>query len=655
MKPLFKRALAAVAVIAVVAGIAPFLNAPAAFANGSLQGAATIKTAGGAANLQSADSNTTFTLRLPGGAACPGDSNVDPFYHWAGYFVSGAIDPATLQFNSQGPTGPTSGTYATFKQPLRTSSGGAAVIARNTAGSTPPDPSGPIVNIDDMSFATLADDAVPSGVYNIGIACYAGPASATQMSNFWNVQITVTDNANGTGTAFAWQNGTVPAAPTITATAATTNTTTGQMSVAITNSAANPSITSCKVYVSTTAAQANPIAGSPFTDTNCVTPYVVTGLAYGQQYFTKVSAVNAVGEGPQSTEANGTPVRPAVASLGAVPSPNQVALDWADQALKDSAETYTIDICTLPATSPCGANSAGHQGTAGSPSTTSATSDKTVTGLVAGQLYTFTVSYGNYGTSLTSSIQSTPLSNSILLQDITVGRPNGALVLTQVCGKWDQMAAETEQFGYPTGLPLSAASTTGTAPTTGASAGGPADGTFGQYPYPENSDGTANATYPTHCGITLGNAHLIARPGATGTDGAGQFFAANGRLNQVTVVDTRDTDQGWSVNFAMSDLSNASTSTAISGNELGWTAQRTQTAAFNDGYGVQYSQAVSLVNGAMTPNTQGAAGAGTAHSVISAASGHGLGIATLDARIKLLIPINARNGNYAGTLTINAL
>ncbi|HVT77803.1 MAG TPA: hypothetical protein VHD87_12295, partial [Acidimicrobiales bacterium] len=126
--------------------------------------------------------------------------------------------------------------------------------------------------------------------------------------------------------------------------------------------------------------------------------------------------------------------------------------------------------------------------------------------------------------------------------------------------------------------------------------------------------------------------------------------------NQVTVVDTRDTDPGWTVNFAMSDLTNQSDATTISGNELGWTAQKTDTPAFQDGYGNTYDQVVNYVTQTEVPNTQGSAGAGTAQAVIQAPDATpGLGIATLDARIKLLIPIHAHNGNYAGTLTINAL
>ena len=130
-------------------------------------------------------------------------------------------------------------------------------------------------------------------------------------------------------------------------------------------------------------------------------------------------------------------------------------------------------------------------------------------------------------------------------------RPVGALVLTQVCGAYGALAAETlSSASRPActaatavnSSTVAAPTTGGTAPTTGALPGGPADAVRNQYPYPVNPDGTSNATYPTHCGINLGNAQFV-RSGA----GAGQFFAAEGRLNQVTVVDTRDGDLGWNV------------------------------------------------------------------------------------------------------------
>lgn len=645
-----KRGLTGVVVAMLAAVTLPFLTATPASAAGVLQGAATINTAGGGALLQSGDGATNWTLRLPSGASCPGDSPNDG-WRWQTYMVPSSVDPSTLQFGGSGPNPP--GTGASFRQPLFDTFGSPVVNQNTPAAATSGGP-GPIVSIPDVNFEVFSPGQIPAGVYNIGIACTLGPASATQMSNFWNVQMTIAENAGGADNAdITWQNGTAPAAPTITTlTPAAVIPATGQVSVAFTNPAANPALTSCTVTVGTTAGGSQ-YSGPGTGSGPCTSPRVVTGLTYGTPYFFRMTSTNSVGTSPVSNELSATVVRPAVANLTATPSPNTITLNWDDQSLKAAGEDYNIDICTLPATSPCLPASSGH--VAPTPSATSTTSDYTFTG-VAGQAYAFTVTYGPAGSSFGSSVSSVPLSNAILLQDITVGRPNGALVLTQVCGRWDEMAAEAgPQLGFPTGLPLSAAQNTPSAPTTGAAAGGPPEvaAKYNQYPYPENADGTANPSYPTHCGIALGNARLVTQ-GTPATTGAGQFFAASGRLNQVTIVDTRDTDPGWTINFTMGSLSNGTDT--LSGNQLGWTAQRTDSPAFQDGNGFTYDQVVNYVNQQLAPNGQGAAGAGTAHGVITAPNATpGLGIATLDARLKLLIPIHAKNGNYAGTLTINAV
>jgi len=48
------------------------------------------------------NSSTSFTLRLPSGAACGGDSAHDG-YRVQSYIVPSGIDPSTLTFNSSGP------------------------------------------------------------------------------------------------------------------------------------------------------------------------------------------------------------------------------------------------------------------------------------------------------------------------------------------------------------------------------------------------------------------------------------------------------------------------------------------------------------------------------------------------------------------------
>jgi len=70
-----------------------------------------------------------------------------------------------------------------------------------------------------------------------------------------------------------------------------------------------------------------------FTEIGNVLAYSDPGLTNGQTYYYKVSAVNAVGEGPLSTEASATPTAPATKpgaprNLQATPGDGQVTLDW---------------------------------------------------------------------------------------------------------------------------------------------------------------------------------------------------------------------------------------------------------------------------------------------------------------------------------------
>ena len=77
--------------------------------------------------------------------------------------------------------------------------------------------------------------------------------------------------------------------------------------------------------------------------------------------------------------------------------------------------------------------------------------------------------------------------------------------------------------------------------------------------------------------------------------GAGQFFAADGRLNQVTVVDTRDADTGWNVVGQVSNFS-AGPGKSFSGSQLGWTPVNTEdTAAFTDSGSPRVASSTSAV------------------------------------------------------------
>ena len=233
-----------------------------------------------------------------------------------------------------------------------------------------------------------------------------------------------------------------------------------------------------------------------------------------------------------------------------------------------------------------------------------------------------------------ASISATSNCDGTVIQDITVVRPAGALVLTQRCGVNGPLPIEPASPGFAA-LPavIASASQIGTAPTLTAG-GAVGDPQFGSYPNP------SPVAAETHCGVNLQTAQLV-------TSGAlaGQYYAANGIINQVTVSDTRDTDTGWTVNGTMSAFTVNGGGASFSGNYLGWSPVVTSTSgALSNGYDQTATPGASVL-----PDT--AAGLATPKTLSRALPGFGLGIASFDARLKLLIPLSARAGTYTGTLT----
>lgn len=620
MKSKLKRACASVAAAAVATSIVPLLWAPAASAAGALQGAASVRTPGGGAAMSSGTSAQSFTLRLPSGAACGGDSANDG-YRVQSYMVPASIDPSTLQFTASGPTIPSN--PSAFQQPLYTT-GFSPYVDAQTANASPSPGPGPIINIPDFTHAVWAPGDIAPGAYNIGIACTQGPAGPTQMKEFWNVTKTFAANGGDGAANVSWSVGAVAAAPTLSSVTPGEGTLTAAFTPGVSDPAATSFTASATDGVST------------FTATGAASPLTISGLTNGTSYTVTVTATNSVGTSGPSNSMTGTPAiapRPAVTNLAAAPGTGLVDLSWT--APTGPAPTG-YDVAVSPA--------------AGTTTVSGTTAQ--VTGLTAGTVYTFTVTPLHpapyVGTS--ASVSATPLASQVLMQEITVTRPVGALVFTQVCGVHGDIPADTLGTpGFPSGsLPAIPATTGGTAPTLTAG-GADADPKFSEYPYPENPDGTAAPNYPTHCGVALGDAKLV-----KSGPGAGQFFAAKGVLNQVTIVETRDTDPGWTANGTVSSFV-AGPGKSFHGSQLGWTPVKTSDSpAFDDADPATpaYDQIVTA-GGVVNPNTVG--GLGDGETLGSSLAGQSLGIAQLDARVKLLIPVTAKSGNYTATLTISAI
>jgi hypothetical protein len=619
-----KRTLAGAAAAAAAMTALPLLAISPAGAVAVNSGTLSVSPLGGT-------SSDNFTINIASGpAACPGDTATDG-YDVQGFMVPAGTDYNTLSFNAIGPS-----VGRSLVDP------GGTPLAYDTTEPV----SGNLWHIPaTLSFANNSPGDFAPGAWDMGIACTQG-SGAGMVKTYWTVPVTITTNTTTGGPAqISWAYGAVPAAPTITTASGGTSTGDQTVHAVFTAPAATPAITSYTATLTGTGAT----AGTNVSQSGAASPIDFSGVAYGT-YDLTVTATNSAGTSPASA-----PVALTVAP-GARPAPTGLA--WTAGSTSGSG--------SLAWTTPTGVAPTGYSvaitGPTASTQTVGAVNSVNLSGLAVGN-YSVTVTPLHpapfVGTPATTTFS--VFASQILIQDITVTRPVGALVLTQVCGSYGALDQEDAQLGFPAGLdPKTAVNSAAVGSPNLPSAGIPTgeNGTsYGQYPYPTNADGTPNATYPTHCGIDLGNAKFV-----TSGAGAGQFFAADGRLNQVTVVNTQDADTPWNVVGQVSTF--ASSSDSFSGSQLGWTPKWTDdTGAFTDSLGLTYDMS-TVIGDPVAPNTNAASGLSVNHTLIkslgfqstgAASSTGGLGTAIADARLKLLIPVTAQSGTYTATLTISTL
>jgi hypothetical protein len=567
---------------------------------------------------------TNFGFTLPGGAACPGDGTAG--YRWQTFIIPNASDASQLVFVGGSPT---IGGSATNIFPLF--SAGNPIVDQNPALTTG------AVTVAGTQFQLSvfpANTFTNGGIYKMGVACTDGLGVA---QTYWQTKIAMTVNAGGAITNYAIAN--PPVAPVL---SAPTFAVAGAFGGTVAVTASNPAITS---VVLTATSSNGGVSGSTTITTlqTGSTTFSIPSLSNGKTYSVTAVANNASGASAASNAISGIVVDPndrgPVQNVIATPRSGGADLTWAAPA-GGVPTNYTISVS--PAL-------------AGFPVTQAGTSISITNG-AAGVAYTVTIQANFTAPGTSPAVTSTfvAAANSLVTQTIDVNRPLGGLVLTQRCGVFGALPGEAATNAFPAFTAAAAVGTVdpnapglltgGTAPTI---AGGIADPNFNQYPYPVDANGIPTnpgaVTYPTNCGLTLGTAQLI----TTGSE-AGKYFRASGRLNQVTVVDTRNVDAGWTLQGAMTDFASTTSADTFSGNYLGWSPA----ATFDSGATLEGYNMVTAAGGVVQPDfTTGLKAA--PKNLGTATAGVGLGIAAFDARIRLLIPVTKDNGVYTATLSLS--
>lgn len=137
-------------------------------------------------------SRTPFSLRLPSGSSCPGDSANDG-YRVQSFIVPAAADVSTLTYRSVSPQVP--GGYALYDVVTN------PFIQAQTADARSPGQPGLIISIPNFSFAVFPPGHLPSGRYHVGIAC----SLHNDTVRYWATDLVVTTTPDDQPAHFRWR------------------------------------------------------------------------------------------------------------------------------------------------------------------------------------------------------------------------------------------------------------------------------------------------------------------------------------------------------------------------------------------------------------------------------------------------------------------
>lgn len=144
-------------------------------------------------SVSAGDHDTAFTLRLPTGATCPGDSMNDD-WRVQTFVIPATDDPGMLTYTVAvtGPDGPKDDARVALY-----STEGRPYVHQMLGANAEPGHPGEIPMLPAFSFKRLPIDYLPTGEYLMGVAC-TDYASATQ--TYWATSIHI----NSSPTAMTW-------------------------------------------------------------------------------------------------------------------------------------------------------------------------------------------------------------------------------------------------------------------------------------------------------------------------------------------------------------------------------------------------------------------------------------------------------------------
>lgn len=667
----------AAATLAVLTSVGVLVGASPALATPPSSSAGTVSVTPPASQATPNTSATNYSMTPPAGAAC--QNNADNGYNASTFIIPASHSPAEIVW-----TGGQAGIPGVTE--------GVGTLALSAGGGSPQfavglDPTTFAINFPsswgtngfrfaNFTIGTLTD-AHLNGAYKIGVACYGptGTAGATETTRWWEQTITITF-ASGAGLGnFNWFVGLPSAAPSAPASVTAAQDAANHVHATWSAVTANPAVDSYDVSLWLGGSQ---VGLSQTISSGLAADF--SGVANNTGYTVQVKAHNAFGGGagsfgPVTSSASfnvtaGAQGQPVVSSTS--PASGELDITWTVPGPLVPSGYNVVVTGPAPSSAPITGspfNVATNHLHLGSPAAKLAAGTYTI-------VVTATYTDGSAVATPSAATPGVVNPDTVVLQDITVVRPQGALVLTQVCNSHSSLPIDPPSSGFPDGLPavtalneshIGAPSATGLAPTTIANGVRPGDsvGDFAQYPYPTDANGVPNPIYNTHCGIDLGKAKFVTRN--NGFSGAGFFFAASGVMDEVTAIDTRDADVGWTLSGKMSDFTSGTNN--FSGSQLGWIPKLSEdTGTFTDSRGNLYNQTVAA-GGTVQPNSPEATGL-TAGQTLLHANGEactggpsptptnctgGLGTAIGDARLKLLIPVTANAGIYTGVLTLSLI